>query len=57
MEYSPVKQKLPPWIPIGLAILALGLAGLAYTQYDAKSTLEQRVADLESKASGGCSEA
>lgn len=49
MEYSPVKQKLPSWIPIGLAILALGFAGLAYTQYDAKSTLQQRVADLESK--------
>jgi hypothetical protein len=49
MEYGPVKQKLPPWIPIGLAILALGFAGLAYTQYDAKSTLQQRVADLESK--------
>ena len=49
MEYGPVKQKLPSWIPIGLAILALGFAGLAYTQYDAKSTLQQRVADLESK--------
>jgi hypothetical protein len=49
MEYGTVKQKLPSWIPIGLAILVLGFAGLAYTQYDAKSTLEQRVADLESK--------
>jgi len=49
MEYGTVKQKLPSWIPIGLAILALGFAGLAYTQYDAKSTLQQRVADLESK--------
>jgi len=49
MEYGTVKQKLPSWIPIGLAILVLGFAGLAYTQYDAKSTLQQRVADLESK--------
>jgi len=49
MEYGTVKQKLPSWIPIGLAVLVLGFAGLAYTQYDAKSTLEQRVADLESK--------
>lgn len=49
MEYGTVKQKLPSWIPIGLAILVLGFAGLAYTQYNAKSTLEQRVADLESK--------
>ena len=49
MEYGPAKQKLPTWITVGLAILALGLAGLAYAQYDAKTTLQQRVADLESR--------
>jgi hypothetical protein len=43
------QQKLPLWIPVGLVVLVLGLAGVAYTQYDAKSTLEQRVAELESK--------
>jgi hypothetical protein len=42
-------QKLPLWIPIALVVLVLGIAGVAYTQYDAKASLQQRVADLESK--------
>jgi chromosome segregation ATPase len=48
-HYTAMKQKLPLWIPIALVVLVLGLAGVAYTQYDAKSSLEQRVADLETK--------
>lgn len=45
--YTPVKQKLPLWIPAALVVLVLGLAGVAYTQYDAKTGLQKRVADLE----------
>jgi hypothetical protein len=48
-HYTAMKQKLPLWIPIALVVLVLGLAGVAYTQYDAKSSLQQRVADLETK--------
>ncbi|HET9216064.1 MAG TPA: hypothetical protein VFR18_03745 [Terriglobia bacterium] len=40
---------LPLWIPIALIALVVGIAGVAYSQYSAKSTLEQRVADLETK--------
>ena len=40
---------LPLWIPIALIALVVGIAGVAYSQYTAKSTLEQRVADLEAK--------
>jgi hypothetical protein len=45
----PRKQTLPLWIPIALIALVVGIAGVAYSQYSAKSTLEQRVADLEAK--------
>lgn len=45
----PMKPVLPLWIPIGLVVLILGLAGVAYTQYSAKSELEQRLAQLETK--------
>ena len=45
--FTPVKQKLPLWIPAALVVLVLGLAGVAYTQYDAKTGLQKRVADLE----------
>lgn len=47
--YTAVKQKLPTWIPVALVVLVLGIAGVAYTQYDAKSSLQQRVATLETK--------
>ena len=40
---------MPLWIPIALIALVVGIAGVAYSQYTAKSTLEQRVADLEAK--------
>jgi chromosome segregation ATPase len=40
---------LPLWIPIALVAIVVGIAGVAYSQYSAKSTLEQRVADLEAK--------
>ena len=43
------KPVLPLWIPIALIALVVGIAGVAYSQYSAKSTLEQRVADLEAK--------
>lgn len=45
--YRPVQQKLPFWIPAALVVLVLGLAGVAYTQYDAKTGLQKRVSDLE----------
>jgi len=45
--FTPAKQKLPLWIPVALVVLVLGLAGVAYTQYDAKTGLQKRVADLE----------
>ena len=45
--FTHVKQKLPLWIPAALVVLVLGLAGVAYTQYDAKTGLQKRVADLE----------
>lgn len=49
-SYSvPRKQTLPLWIPIALIALVVGIAGVAYSQYSAKSTLDQRVADLEAK--------
>ena len=45
----PRKQVLPLWIPIALIALVVGIAGVAYSQYSAKSSLDQRVAELEAK--------
>ncbi|HET9943712.1 MAG TPA: hypothetical protein VFR05_10240 [Terriglobia bacterium] len=45
----PRKQVLPIWIPAALIALVIGVAVVAYAQYSAKSTLEQRVAELEAK--------
>jgi|SRR5688572_7654586 len=48
--YTPArKQVLPLWIPIALIALVVGIAGVAYSQYSAKSSLEQRVAELEAR--------
>ena len=44
---TPPKQ--PRWILIALIVLVVAVAAVAYTQNSAKSTLEQRVADLESR--------
>jgi chromosome segregation ATPase len=49
-HYTPVKkQVLPLWIPILLIVLVVALAGIAYAQFSAKSSLEKRVNDLEAK--------
>jgi chromosome segregation ATPase len=49
-HYTPVKKAvLPLWIPILLIILVIALAGIAYAQFSAKSSLEKRVNDLEAK--------
>ena len=45
----PRKQVLPLWIPAALVALVIGIAVVAYAQYSAKSTLEQRVTELEAK--------
>ena len=43
------REKRPIWIPIALIVLVIGLAAVGYTQYNAKTALEQRLADLEAK--------
>jgi septation ring formation regulator EzrA len=49
-HYTPVKKPvLPLWIPILLIVLVVALAGIAYAQFSAKSSLEKRVNDLEAK--------
>jgi hypothetical protein len=49
IQPPPPDPKRAPWIPIALIVLLVAIAGVAYTQHSAKSTLEQRVAELEAK--------
>lgn len=47
---TPPKQ--PRWILLALIVLVVAVGAVAYTQNSAKSTLEQRVAELESRLEG-----
>ena len=39
----------PIWIPIALIVAVIAISVVAYSQYSAKTALEQRIAQLESK--------
>ena len=49
IEHPARQTKQPRWIPVALIALIVAVGAVAYGQYSAKSSLEQRVAELEAK--------